>query len=376
MSLRASRIAVAAGFFVAGCVLGNWVSRIPWLQHHLNLSTGPLGVALLGAAFGAMFAMPLTGWLLGRFRSEKICTISGILYALSLPLPLFATSAETLFVILFFMGAATGALDVSMNVQAVEVEKAYGRPIMSSFHALFSIGGMVGAFGGGALAAAGLGVWPHFLLAAVALSAVMIAANRYLFQTEPHDGPEGRLALPEWALLGPATIALCIMCSEGAMADWTAVYLRDSLTAGPVLASAGYAVFSLCMAIGRLVGDRVVYRFGNVNVMRAGSALAALGIGSAVLVPRAETALLGFGLAGFGYSCLVPIVFSAAGRSRRTNPGTALAAVTMSGYVGLMAGPPVIGFAAEVLTLRGALVILVGLSLVATMLARTVSAGE
>jgi MFS family permease len=130
------------------------------------------------------------------------------------------------------------------------------------------------------------------------------------------------------------------------------------------------------MAIGRLVGDRVVYRFGNVNVMRIGSALAAIGIGSAVLFPRAETALWGFGLTGFGYSCLIPIVFSAAGRSTHTNPGTALAAVTMSGYVGLMAGPPAIGFAAEVLTLRGALVILVGLSLIATVLARTVASNE
>lgn len=371
----ASRMAVAALFFVSGSILGNWVARIPAIAQELHLTPGPLGAALLGMAVGSLVLMPVTGWLLTRMRNDWIAWVSSALYAISLPLPAFAFGSKSLFVMLLIVGAWSGAMNVSMNVQAVSVERLYRRPLMASFHALFSFGGMVGAFGGGVIASWGVPVRVHLAGAAVVLTIVVAVAGRYLIpEAPPREVTRTKWRMPDLRLMGPAVISTCIMCSEGAMADWSAIYLRDALRAGPAVAAWGYAAFSICMAGGRAVGDGIIHRVGDELVMRAGSAFAAAGIGLALLVPNPWVALLGFGMSGVGYSCLIPIVFSAAGRTRTMSPGAALSVVTMTGYGGLLAGPPVIGFLAEAITLRGALGALVVLSLTATLLAATLTA--
>ena len=352
-------------FFIHGAVFSTWVSRIPAVQASLQLSTGILGLALLGIAAGSMISMPLAGWVIHHYGSRALTAISSLWLCLALILPSIATSGVTLGLALGVMGLAAGAMDVAMNAQGVLVERAAHKPVMSGFHAMFSIGGMAGSGLGGLVARAGVSVPIHFFISAMVYTAITLAVLRGLVP-EPPAGPHGkqpfRITL---VMLGLAAIAFCLFLSEGAMADWSALYLARNLGSGPAVAAAGYALFSAAMAIGRASGDFLRTRFGSVFLVRAGSFLAAAGLVLAVLLPHQLSALAGFTLVGFGCSIIVPIAFAAAG----AGASSSLAVVVAAGYFGLFVGPPMIGLAAEIVTLRWALLIVVGLLAIAALLA-------
>jgi MFS family permease len=360
-SLRA-RAGVAAVFFLNGFGYGSWVPRIAEIQAGLNLSEGQLGIALFMVAVGALIAMPLAGAAAHRYGSRAATTLTVLCYGLALPGLALAPDALTLGGVLLLFGAAVGALDVAMNAQGVAVEKHLGRPIMSALHGMFSLGGMAGAGATALVAAAEVALLPH-LIAVCALGAILGAgAGRAMLPAAEEGGAPGPgFARPSWALLLPGLVALAGLLSEGAVADWSAVYLSTSLGAGTTTAAAAFAAFSLALAAGRFTGDRLVARLGGDRVVRAGGALAALGLGLTLLIGHAPVAVLGFALVGAGLSCVFPVVLSAAARTPGPPPSAAIAAVCTVGYLGFLIGPPTIGGLAELLGLPAALGLVVAL---------------
>ncbi len=351
-----ARGAVAAIFLVNGTAFASWVPHIPTVQQKLDLSPGVLGLALLAIAAGSLVSMPIAGWMVARHGSRIVALVAGSLYCAVVPLPLLAPSLSALVVTLMLFGAFNGAMDVSMNAHGVAVERQIGRPIMSSLHAMFSIGGIVGA--GSAVVLLPLGVTPivHVGITVLLGFALMLMTARFLLPHAVDSGVEGpHFVLPRGRLLVLGAMGFFILMTEGAMGDWTAVYLRMDLGAGAGLAGAGFAVFSAAMAVGRLTGDRLVAAFGPVAMVGWGAMLAALGLGGALLLHDPLAAILGFGLVGLGLANIVPILFSAAGRTPGMAPGAAIAAVTTAGYSGFLAGPPLVGFAAEWIGLPAAL---------------------
>ena len=356
LRLAQARIAVATIFLVNGTAFASWVPHIPTVQQKLDLSPGVLGLALLAIAAGSLVSMPLAGWMVARHGSRIVALVAGSLYCAVVPLPLLAPSLSALVVTLILFGAFNGAMDVSMNAHGVAVEREIGRPIMSSLHAMFSIGGIVGA--GSAVVLLPLGIAPitHVGVTALLGFALMLMTARFLLPHAVDSGVEGpRFVLPRGRLLVLGAMGFFILMTEGAMGDWTAVYLRMDLGAGAGLAGAGFAVFSAAMAVGRLTGDRLVAAFGPVAMVGWGALLAALGLGGALLLHDPLAAILGFGMVGLGLANIVPILFSAAGRTPGMAPGAAIAAVTTAGYSGFLAGPPMVGFAAEWIGLPAAL---------------------
>jgi MFS family permease len=378
----AARRAVRLLFFANGALFATWASRVPALQVQLGLNNGRLGLALLAMSAGAVIAMPTAGWLCARHGSEKVCRFAALAYCALLPALALAPDLSLLSLTLFWFGVCHGGLDVAMNAQAVAVEKQYRRRIMSSFHALWSTGGLVGAAAGGLLAGHGLKPFTHFTLAALLLAGVSLLAFPDLlgFRSEagwPVSGRRGAMfRLPGRGLVVLGAIAWCIMLGEGAMADWSAVYLRSTVGTSESGAAAGYAAFSIAMAGGRFFGDYLSTRFGSVILVRAGAVLAASGLSLALLTPSTGMALAGFACVGLGFATIVPMVFSAAGCRPGFAPGIAVASVTTLGYLGFLLGPPMIGFMAELLSLRFALGIIVATSFLAAILARSTASGK
>ena len=347
------------------------------MQEALALSPAALGAAIAGLGAGSFVAMPVSGWLTIRAGSRRVASAAAIASSASLILPALAWDVVTLAGALTVFGAAIGVLDVAMNAQAVELEHRVGRPIMSGFHALFSAGGMAGAALGGVIASWHVPVTTHFTVAALVLVATAAALRPALIEAprpEPgHAGPRLRLSR---ALVGLSVLAACVMIGEGAMADWTPVYLATVIGTGPGLAASGYAVFSAAMMVCRLAGDRLTERVGRVRLVRLGTLLAAAGMSMALLLGTLPAALVGFACVGAGFSVAVPLVFSAAGRldSRSAGPGPGRGDHRrLSRIPGWAAS---LGFVAEAFTLPLALALIVVLALVGAALAGFVSVSD
>lgn len=368
-ALRRARVSVSLIFLIHGILVSNWLSRIPAVQAKLHLSVGILGATLLATAAGALIAMPLTSQLVGKFGSAPVTRAFTLGLCGCLVLPGLAWSAASLAVALFVYGAAAGAMDVAMNTEGVAVESAYGRPVMVSFHALFSLGGMLGSLMGSL--AASRAIPPQWHLAAVgaALSAAAIPVCRYMLvnTSEPLADTSSTRELLR-PLIGLGVVAFCILLGEGAMADWSAVYLGQFAGAG--IAPLGYAVFSLTMALGRLGGDWFHEHLGSVATVRWGGALAAAGLSIALWIGGVPATLAGFACAGWGFSAIFPILCSVAGKKAGDKPEAGIAAVTATGYLGFLVGPPVIGFLAQASSLRKALLLVAALSGLASVMAR------
>jgi MFS family permease len=351
-----ARWAVAAVFFVNGAVIASWVPHIPAVKSRHALGDGQLGLVLLAMAAGSVLALPVAGRLVGHFGSRAMTGIAGLALCGALPLPLLSGSVLALSLSLALLGAANGTLDVSMNAGALCVERLYRRPIISSFHAFFSLGGAGGAVVAAAAMGLGVGDLPHVAIAAgVGIVVVMAAWRGMLVEAAPGKRPAGVFGWPAPALLFLGVLAFAGLLAEGAMADWSAVYLHATLTASPAFAAAGFAAFSLAMTIGRLTGDRIVGRLGPARALQGSGAVAAVGLAGALLIGTPIAAIGGFGLVGLGIANIIPVLFSLAGRAGGTAAGSALAAVATPGYLGFLAGPPLIGLAAEHTSLRAAL---------------------
>jgi MFS family permease len=375
--MRGARVAIALFFFGDGLLLGSWAARIPAVQRHADLTNARLGLALFAASLGALVAMPLAGWLCGRIGSRGVTVVALLGGAASLFLASLAGGLVPLAGALFGFGAGFGAINVAANAQGLALERLYGRPILSSFHAAFSAGGLAGA-GLGALAA-GLGAGPraHFGTLALLLALSAVAAGRRLL---PHEADErdrsATLVRPPRTLLVLGAAAFCTMLAEGAAADWSAVYLSHSLRAAAALAALGYTVFSLAMVVSRMLGDRLNLRVGPVSLVRGGGVLAAAGLAVALADGTTAAALAGFAAMGAGLGVVVPVLFRAAGSIRDIPAGVAVAAVSTIGWLGFLAGPPAIGFAAAAVGLRAALGLVVAATVLLVLLSRSAGPEE
>lgn len=350
------RHAVSAVFFANGVALASWVSHIPAVKARLAIGDGQLGLVLLSMAAGAVAALPLAGWLIGRLGARAATVGSAIGLCLALPLPVLSPNVAFLVAALTLLGACNGLLDVSMNSLAVTVEDRLGRPIMSSLHGLFSLGGVAGAVGASTAMAGRVTDAGHVLGTAASLLVLLAVALPVVPRPAVPPGPPVPVFVkPSASLLGLGLLTFCGLLVEGAVGDWSAVYLHDALGATAAVSATGFGAFSLAMAAGRFGGDRVAQRLGAARLLRLSGALASAGLAGSLLLGHPVVAVAGFGLVGAGVANVVPILFGAAGRVPGVSSGTALAAVASTGYVGYLAGPPVIGVAAEAAGLPAAL---------------------
>jgi MFS family permease len=356
-----ARTGVTIIFAVNGVLYGAWASRIAAVGDRLELGAGELGVALAFIAAGALVAMPIAGRAANRFGSNPATTVSLILFCVASALTPAAPSLALLCAACLVMGAAGGALDVTMNVHGVTLEDSGGRPILSSFHAAFSAGGLTGALVGAGSAGIGIDVRVQMaVLAALALVVGLTAARALLPAAADAAGKRDPAARGprriDSRLLLLGVLAFCCLLCEGAAADWSAVYVDRSLAASAAVAGLAYAAFSVTMVLGRLLGDALTERFGSAALVRGGSVVSAVGLGAALLGNRPGAALVGFACLGAGLSIVVPQVFRAAAATGDSGP--ALATVSTIGYTGFLAGPPLIGAIAELTSLPAALALL------------------
>lgn len=376
--LRAARIAVAYIFFANGMLAGNWVVRIPALMDRLGLSVGALGFAFFAAPVAAVVAMPFAGRIVTRVGSRRTTQISFVAFcAALLPLP-FSPNLLVLSFVIFAIGAVSSFLDVAMNANGLALEVRYRRPILSSFHAWFSAGGLVGA-GTGALAAwARLDIRVHIPIAvAVTLAGGLLLAPFLLHGDDKVEHEERRFFVkPPRQLVALGFVAFASLLAEGAVGDWSAVYIDKPLEASKVVAAFGYFAFSAMMVVGRLSGDRLAMRFGPVALTRAGGLLAAGSLTVALLIGNPVAAIIGFAGMGAGLAVVVPTVFRAAGSHPEVPPAIGLASVSMIGYFGFLIGPPLIGSAGDLIGLPKALGLVALITVAIGMLASSAAPSE
>jgi predicted MFS family arabinose efflux permease len=344
---------IAATFFVNGAVYGVWATQIPLAKLRLNLDPSVLGGTLVMLGVGATVAMAASGWILQRIGSAALNRISGCVFCILLPLVCIAPNVGTLAALLFMFGASGGLMDVAMNVAAAEAERQASRPYMSSFHGMWSVGGLLGAATGTLLLQFVSGE-RQGLVMAIALAAIFAVGQARL----PREGRRRAATETPRRALRPTLVALLIgvmaaLCfsGEGAVLDWAAIYLRDSLGTDIERANLGYAAFSGAMALGRFFGDSVRRRVDGVALVRGGCVLVCVGLLAGPLSNHPVAAVAGYFLTGLGFSNMVPVLFSAAGALPRPEPQ--IAAVSTLGYAGLLAAPPLFGFVAQATGLAG-----------------------
>jgi MFS family permease len=335
-----------------------FAARIPAIQANLALGVGALGLALLGGGLGTLLVMLPTGSLIARYGSRAVTRWCAVPMSIAYACLALATDALTLFAAMIVWGASSAALDIAMNAQGSTVEQRHGRPILSSLHGLWSVGSMSGAAIGAFMAGVGIPVRVHFLVAGQFVLVALLLAPQGFTSGDARGDARVKFAWPRGVLLALAAVAFCAVGTEGAMFDWAAVYLQRELAAPEATAALAPSFFSAAMAAGRLGGDQLTARLRAPVVARLCALTAALGVAAIIAAPVPLVVFAGLVGVGLGLSVLVPLAFSAAGRSQDLPTGMAIAAVATVGYFAFLVGPPTIGLVAERVTLRGAFVLL------------------
>ena len=346
--MHRSRWAVSMAFFVNAFLLSNYIARLPDLQEKYAINYQEIGFVLLASAIGSLIAMPFTGALIVKFGSKKITIIA--LSSLCVLVALFVLSPyyTLLLILFFFIGMASGMTDVAMNAQAVVVEKKIGSPIMSTFHGIWSLGLFSGAGIGSLFIAADVGMLTHFSV----IGGISLITLTYFYADFVHDRNPGEVnrplfQLPSRALIGIGIVAFCAMLGEGAMADWSTIYMKDEMGLTDQLAPSGLVAYSFAMLMARFAGDHLRSRLGDRNMIQSGGVLCLIGMALIISSASISVTLLGFLLTGLGLATIVPIAYSRAGNTEGISPGVGISMVTTIGYSGFIIGPPVIGFIAE-----------------------------
>ncbi|AYN44040.1 MFS transporter [Streptomyces dangxiongensis] len=386
-TLRSARTATFVYFILCGTAMGTWVVHIPAIEERVGVSHATLGGLLVLLGVGAFIGMQAAGRLTDRLGARIVVPATGVLCSAALALPGLSRDPWTLAGALLAFGFCNGCLDVSMNAHAVHVEKAYGRPVMSAFHATFSVGGVLASLAGAATASAGLspaagmavmgvlGVVIALVSAGALLPAAPTAADTDSVEAAGQAQPADcrRASRRIWLL---AALALMVMLCEGAANDWSALHLKDVLGAPASTAAFAYGTFAATMTIGRLLADRLVARFGSMAILRHGAATAAVGITIVAVSPWIWAAFAGWALFGLGLSGCVPQLFSAAGHADPSAAGANVSRVAGLGYVGMLAGPAIIGWLTHLVVLNHAFVLLTLLCAITAMAAGILRTGS
>lgn len=375
-AIHKARWAVALTFFVHGTILGCWIPLIPLAKERLGVGTGIFGLALLAIAIGAIIAMPLSAGLINRFGSARITTIVGIVFCLAFILPPMMPNLWSFLPAALIFGATIGSMDVAMNSHGIAVEKALRRPTMSLLHAGYSTGALTGSLWG-ALSLRLIGETGHVFLSSVLCLLVFLSTVRFYLPTAADKGLSGEsFVWPTRATIGLGLLCFLALMAEGAVVDWSGLMLLDRFALDASTAALGFAGFAAGMSFSRLLGDRMRMKIGSARLVRWSALLMAVGLALALVVPSVPIAIVALALAGIGIGNAVPILFAGGGRLEPEAPGRGIAAVTTLGYAGFLAGPPLIGFVAELTGLPAALGLVVLASLVIAASARAAGAAD
>lgn len=371
---KRQQLATRVVFFFAGLALACWAPLIPTLRANLRLDDAQLGGLLLCLGLGSVCTMPLSGGFASRFGCRKVILVASSLALVALPLIVISPTPLVFGASLFLTGAGIGTVDVVMNIHAIIVERAAGRAMMSGFHALFSVGGVVGAGSMTGLLALGVGPLASILGMLAVIAAVLFAAGRHLLPYGS-DEPTAAIAIPRGRVLLIGAMCFVMFLAEASVADWSGILLNEWRGLDKSLAGVGYVAFSLSMMIGRFGGDWVVGRLGPERTLMFGSVLTGAGFLVAALVPSWQIGVLGYFLVGAGASNVVPVLFSAAGRQKDMPANLAMAGVTTLGYAGILVGPALIGFAARATSLPTATLGVAALTLAVLITAKLTTRG-
>ncbi|MGQ3055057.1 MAG: MFS transporter [Roseateles sp.] len=359
-SLAGASIALRTQFFVLGTMFATWGVHVPTVKAHYGLGEQALALAMLAGGAGALLALAQAGRVIGRFGPAAVAATMGVGCCASVACLLVFSSYAGLLVVMLAFGITGSLLDVSVNVEATEIERLSGRPLMSGFHGMFSLGGMAGAGLGSVAPALGLTAQGHLFLATGLGAAAVLVASRAMLPLEPGAADERRpLSIPRGPLLLLGVLASMGLIAEGAIYDWSVLFMNQERGSAPSTAALAFASFSGAMAAGRFGGDWVRARISPTRLMRASGVLAAAGMVLALALDSPLVALTGFALVGLGLSNVVPVLFSAAAQVPGVAPAHGIAAVSGVGYLGMMAGPPLIGLIAEHSSLTIGLVVVV-----------------
>lgn len=367
---RRHRIAVGIFFFIAGLVFSSWTCRIPDIKTQLQLSDGALGSVLFALPVGLMCSLPISGVLVSKYGSRVVLILAAVMYPVTLLFVGLAGQVWQLVTVLLFFGLWSNMLNISVNTQAVSVEAYYGRSIMGTFHGLWSLAGLCGGFIGFWVSPAGVPPFTHYLfMCGICLLLVLITHKSLVAKDLNTGGAQPLFAKPDSAILKLGIIAFSGMVCEGAMFDWSGVYFQKVVMTSKQFVVLGFVVFMSTMAGGRFAADWMVTRLGVTRVIQISGACIASGLLVAVALPYIITASIGFLLVGVGVSSIVPLIYGLAGKSKTMSPGLALAAVSTIGFVGFLIGPPLIGFVAEISSLRWSFTIVAVFGITTALLA-------
>lgn len=340
--------ATRTGFLIAGSAMAAWAPLVPIAKARVGVDDGVLGLLLLCLGLGSITAMPMVGMLASRFGCRAVIVTSALILAVVLPVLAIVDTVQGLAIALALFGASVGAVDVAINIQAVMVEKDSERNMMSGFHGLFSVGGIVGAGGMSLLLGAGVLPWIATLMFSALLVVLLLIAFPGLLPYGNRETGKARLfTLPRGIVAFIGILTFLVFLGEGAVLDWSALFLIGAHLVDPTQAGFGYTMFALAMTAGRLSGDWIVKSLGGLKVVVCGGLIAAFGFLLTVLAPTQPLAFAGFLLVGLGASNIVPVLFTAAGRQTSMPPSHAIAAITTIGYSGMLVGPAAIGFVAQ-----------------------------
>ena len=352
-SLRRTRVAVSLFYFGQGISFASWASRIPDIKHNLHLSDGELGSILLCLPLGQLCTMPVSATLVTKYGSKKVLTVTAPLYVIALTNLGLASAPWQLAAFLFCFGVIGNMANIAVNTQGVETEKLYNRPINTSFHGAWSIGGFAGSLVGLLMTNLQIKPYQHFLIMLLLSWTNVFINHKHLVIGKPQNQIKRPFFIkPEGALLQLGIIAFCSMAAEGAMFDWSGVYFKEVVLAPQSLVVLGYASFMVMMATGRFVGDYIILKIGRKRTMQLSGVIISIGMAISVLFPYIVTATIGFMLVGLGVATNIPSVYSVAGRNEKVPPGIALAMVSSVSYLGFLMGPPLIGYISALSSLR------------------------
>lgn len=347
------RIAISSFYFCMGFSFASWASRIPDIKTKLNLSEAELGSILLALPLGQLVTMPISGRLVTKYGSRTIMSFAALLYAVELTNIGWASQIWQLALALFIFGVIGNMANISVNTQGVMAEKIYDRPIMTSFHGVWSIAGFTGALVGLLMMNLKLTPRQHFFVVAALVFIIVLIARRYLIPGTTGPAEKKKFfSKPEGVLVKLGVIAFCSMAAEGTMFDWSGVYFKEVVEAPSSLIIMGYASFMIMMATGRFFGDRIIAKVGRKKLLQVSGILVLTGLMISVLFPYLITATIGFFIVGWGVSSIIPTVYSTAAKSAKIAPGMALASVSSIGFFGFLMGPPLIGYIAQLANLR------------------------
>ncbi len=371
-----ARNAVFAVFALHGALLGAWAPHIAFAKERLGAGPAVFGFALLAMPVGAVIAMPIAGVMINLFGSARLTLVGGIFFCLSVLLPANASTLLTFIIGAVFLGAAIGTMDVAMNSHGLAAERTLKRPIMSVLHGGFSLGCIIGAFAAAPLIS-WIGAPWQLALTSLLCFCVLLFAYHYFLPANIDKGMSGsHFAWPSWATVGLGSLCFLALMIEGSILDWGGIYMREQFAVDVTQAAFAFGSYQGGMALARFTGDRLRVRFGAVKLVFFSAVLAAFGTVVALLAPTAVSAMIAFAFAGIGIGNLAPVLFAGGGRLEPDAPGRGIAAVTTMGYCGFLAGPPLIGFAAELTTLQIGLGLTVVAALIIAIFSRQVQAAD